>query len=161
MVVSLLFKLLLKAVERVSESEKERDTGLRLPDEDKLCTLLEQMVDKQLLEGLFLSDGWLAEFVQEPRFDQRKMRGRRKSRVSSQAELSVDYLCSEKIGELLHLAVECCSKFTLLCVFKLAVARLFSGSRTLLMGSQFNKAVSKCVCACACACVCVCATVGK
>ena len=144
-VLSLLFNLLLRAITKLSDCETRTDRCVPLPDnENELCTLLEFLVDKRLVEEMFLSDMWLVELGQGLRSDhlQRK-KVRRKSSGAFQVETSVDYLCSSNIGEMLHTAVESCSKFSRSCVFKLAVSRLFSGSRVALRGPQHSGAIGE------------------
>ena len=143
-VVSFLFNLLVKAVKRLSQFEVyESRLELSAADEDQLCGLLELVVDKWLIERVFLNTGWLAHMMQlgEHSVEQKKKR-RRKS--------SIDYKCSSQVVELLHVAIESWSIFRKSSVVRLAVARMLSGSKSLLVGAQHDGTISKGVCVCVC-----------
>ena len=161
-VISLLFNLLLKAIKKLSECETWMDRDVPLPDkETKLCTLLELLVKMQLVKELFLNDMWLVQLGQGLRSDhQQKKKTRRKSAGASPVDTFVDYLCSSNIGEILHTAVESCSKFSRSCVYKLAVSRLFSGFRVVLGEPHHCGAIGECMLYChnmymSLACICV------
>ena len=132
--VSFLFSLLVKAVKKLSQPEKDS----LVASEDQLCDSLELVVDKWLVEQVFLDDQWLAEAEHDSLSVEQKKRSRRKSRESSQMLTSVDYLCSSETVQLLHLAVESCSKFQLSPVVRLAVMKMFGGSKILLEKAQHN-----------------------
>ena len=139
--VSFLFSLLIEAVKKLSQPEKDSQVA----SEDQLCDFLELVVDKWLVEQVFLNDQWLAEAEHDSLSIEQK-KGR-KSGESSQMQTSVDYLCSSEIVELLHLAIESCSKFQLSPVVRLAVMKMFGGSKILLEKTQHNGALGR---ACAC-----------
>ena len=141
--VSFLFSLLIQAVKRLSQSENDSP----VIDEDQLCGLLEQVVDKWLVEKLFLNDQWLVNVGHEDHSVKQKKTSRRKSRGSSQAQTSIDYLCSSEIVELLRVAVESCSKFQISPVVRLAVMRMFDGSKILLGKAQRDGTLGR-VCTC-------------
>ena len=153
--VSFLFSLLLKAVRRLSHFETTNRAGLLTADKDQVCGLLEQVMDKWFVETLFLNDEWLSDIGQDERSVQQRKKRRRKSRESSQVETSVDFLCSSQMGELLHVAMESCSQFRTSPVVKLALTRLFNGSKMLLVGAQRDGALGRCVCVCVVQCMCV------
>ena len=147
-VISLLFNLLLRAIEKLSECETWIERDVPLSDkENKLCTLLELLVDVHLVEEVFLNDMWLVQLGQGLRSDhQQRKKVRRKSSGTFPVESSVDYLCSSNIGKMLHAAVESCSRFSRSCVFKLVVSRLFSSFRVTLGEPQHSGAIGECTC---------------
>ena len=138
-----LFSLLIKAVKKLSQPEQDS----QVTSEDQLCDFLELVVDKWLVEQVFLNDQWLAEAEHDSLSVEQKKRSRRKSRESSQMLTSIDYLCSNEIIKLLHLAVESCSKFQRSPVVRLAVMKMFGGSKILLEKAQHNGDLGR---ACAC-----------
>ena len=150
--MSFLFNLLVKAVKRLLQSKNESHPDLSATDEDQLCNLLEQVVDKWLIEEAFLNTGWLTNMRQlgEQSVKQKK-RSKRKSRESLQLETSIEYQCSNQIGELLRVAIESCSRFKMSPVVRLAVARVLGGSKSLLVGAQHDGTLGVCVCVCVCA----------
>ena len=154
--VSFLFSLLLKAVRRLSHFETANRAGLLTTVKDQVCGLLEQVVDKWFIERLFLNDGWLSDIGRDECSVQQRKKRRRKSRESSRVETSVDSLCSSQMGELLHVAMESCSQFRTSPVVKLALTRLFNGSKMLLVGAQRDGALGRCVCVCVCVVQCMC-----
>ena len=137
--VSFLFSLLIKAVKKLSQPEQDS----QVTSDDQLSDFLELVVDKWLIEQVFLNDQWLAEAEHDSLSIEQKKRSRRKSRESSQMLTSADYLCSSEIVELLHLAVESCSKFQLSPVVRLAVMKMFGGSKMLLEKAQHNGALGR------------------
>ena len=139
-----LFSLLIKAVKRLSQPEKDSP----VTSEDQLCGFIELVVDKWLVEKLFLIDQWPVGTVHDDHSVEQKKKRRRKSRESSQIQTSVDYLCSSETVKLLHLAVESCSKFQVSPVVRLAVMKMFGGSKILLEKAQHDGVLGR-VCMCA------------
>ena len=85
------------------------------------------MVDRPLVQNLFLYDGWLEQaFISKDKTH----------RIAS----SVDYICSQSVGDLLRVMIECCS---LSPIFKLAVSRLFSAAKLIVGQPQCDIAVGK------------------
>ena len=155
-VVSFLFSLLVKTVKKLSSCDDERSDNnfSSFSEEDKLSTLFKQVVDKQLIEELFLSEEWLMELKLV--HSREKKRVRRKSGETPHVKKTVGYVCNSEIGELLHMAAKCCSVFSASDVFRMAISRLFSCIKAALSSSQCNSAVSKLYKLCCCCCVCVC-----
>lgn len=123
-------------------SQADKNDGSVVTD-DQVCGLLEQVVDEWLVEKLFLNDQWLVDVRHEDRsVEQKKRSRRRKSRTSSEGLTSTDYLCSSEIVQLLHVAVESCSKFQLSPVVRLAVMRICDGSKILLEKAQRDGTLS-------------------
>jgi hypothetical protein len=131
-------------VKRLSRWE-EKDSAVT--NEDLLCGLLELVVDKWLIEKLFLSDQWLVGTEHDDHPVEQKKRSRRKSRETSQVQVSADNLCSSEIVNLLHLAVESCSKFQASPVVTLAVMKMFNGSKIMLEKARHDGTLGK-VCTC-------------
>lgn len=138
-----LFSLLIKAVKRLSQPEKDS----LVTSEDQLCGFIELVVDKWLVEKLFLIDQWPVGTVHDDHSVEQKKK-RRKSRESSQIQTSVDYLCSSETVKLLHLAVVSCSNFQVSPVVRLAVMKMFGGSKILLEKAQHDGVLGR-VCMCA------------
>ena len=161
--VSFLFSLLIKAVKRLSQTENDSPVA----DEDQLCGLLEQVADKWLVEKLFLNNQWLVDAGHEDHSVEQKKTSRRKSRGSSQVQTSVDYICSSEIVELLRVAVESCSKFQISPAVRLAVMRMFDGSKILLEKAHRDGTLGRvCICMsiyivyeCLCGCVSKCVNI--
>ena len=113
-------------------------------EETTLCTQLEQVVDQQLVEEMFLNSEWLVELEHGLQSDKQRKKTRKKSTGASKVESSVDYLCSSDIGKVLHGAVTKCPTFTGSGVFQLAISKLFCACRLALRISQGIVAISKC-----------------
>ena len=141
--ISFIFSLLIKAVKRLSQS----DNNSPVTDDDQLCGLLEQVMDKWLVDKLFLNDLWLVNVGHEDRSVEQKKTSRRKSRGPSRIQTSIDYLCSSEVVKLLHVAIESCFKFQMSPVVELAVMRMFNGSKILLEKAQCDGALGR-VCTC-------------
>jgi hypothetical protein len=142
--VTFLFSLLIKAVKRLSQPEKHDSP---VTNEDQLCGIVELVVDKWLVEKLFLNNRWLEEAGHDDHSEEHKKRSRRKSSKYSRVRTSIDYLCSSEIVDLLHLAVESCSKFQASPVVRLAVVKMLDESKIMLEKAQHDGTLGK-VCTC-------------
>ena len=139
--VSFLFSLLIKAVKRLSQSFETNDSPVT--DEEQLNVILEKVVDKWLVETLFLKNQWLSSVGYEDSSAEQKKKRRRKSRGTPQLPTSVDCLCSSETVQLFHVAIESCSKFHVSPVVRLAVMRMFDASNMLLEKAQHDGALGR------------------